>query len=283
MKAYAESQDKPSLDLSSLRVAGIGGDAISAEMLAMFSACFAPSGFQEKAFLPCYGLTETTLAVTASDLDTPAAVDTPDDAPEKAIVSCGRVLPGFDIKITEAEGGERLPERMVGQIWVKGPSVVTGYIDDSESIIFDRDDFMYTGDLGYMSQGLLYISGREKDVIIVRGRNLWAQDVEWMLQQAAPQLAAGSVAAIGLNDAQQERLAALVSIPSTVAQDLSALRHLVQSMKSAIARATGIDAEIIFIAERLPLTSSGKMARAQAKSAYLANQFTVIHNDEESL
>lgn len=104
-----------------------------------------------------------------------------------------------------------------------------------------------------------------------------------MLQQAAPQLAAGSVAAIGLNDAQQERLAALVSIPSTVAQDLSALRHLVQSMKSAIARATGIDAEIIFIAERLPLTSSGKMARAQAKSAYLANQFTVIHNDEESL
>lgn len=283
MKKYAESADKPKLDLSSLRVAGIGGDAISADMLATFSACFAPSGFKAQAFLPCYGLTETTLAVTASYLDAPAAVDTPDDDRNKTIVSCGRALPGFDIKIVGIEGEQALPERKVGQIWVRGPSVVTSYIDDSEQIVFDSEGFMYTGDLGYLSQGLLYISGREKDVIIVRGRNVWAQDVEWTVLQALPQVGAGNAAAIGLSDGQQERLALLVTVSQTTAQDSSALRQLTPAIKKAVAQATGIDAEVIFIADRLPLTSSGKLARAQAKEAYLANQFTIIHDDEETL
>ncbi|GKX53891.1 acyl-CoA synthetase [Leminorella grimontii] len=283
MKKYAESESKPSLDLSSLRVAGIGGDAISAEVLSTFSASFAPSGFKTQAFLPCYGLTETTLAVTASDLDAPTAIDSPDDDRSKTLVSCGRALPGFEIKITDAEGGKRLPERQVGQIWVKGPSVVTSYIDDRERITFDGEGFMYTGDLGYLSQRLLYISGREKDVIIVRGRNVWAQDVEWAVLQAQPNIGAGNAAAIGLHDGLQERLATLVCVSPEVAQDKAALRRIALAIKKALAQATGVTAEVIFIADRLPLTASGKLARAQAKEAYLANQFMIIHYDEETL
>lgn len=284
MKKYVESQDKPSLDLSSLRVVGIGGDIISLETLSTFSACFASSGFHSQAFLPSYGLTETTLAVTTADVDSSFVVDSLDDnASSKQIVSCGKALPGFEIKIVDTDSQQTLPERHIGQIWVKGPSIVSSYIDNQNQLTFDSEGFMYTGDLGYLSQQQLFISGREKDVIIIRGRNIWAQDIEWALLQTIPDINPNNIAAISLNDEQQEKLAIVLSISKEERTDKIALLQQVQIIQKVVAQVAGIQAEVIFIANSLPLTSSGKLARTKTKENYLANQFTVINYAEENI
>lgn len=278
MKKYAESENKPALDLSSLRVAGIGGDMISVGMLNSFSACFANSGFRYQAFLPSYGLTETTLAVSAADVDSQPFTDKlADDPAQKEMVSCGKPLPGFEVKIIDAQTGQRLPEHQVGQIWVKGPSVITRYIDSQHQIITDDGGFIYTGDLGYLYQQQLFISGREKEVIIIRGRNIWAQDIEWLVLQALPHIGGNNVAAIGVANGQEEKLTVLVHL-SDKQQDISSLSAII---KQEINRATGINAQAVFIIDKLPLTASGKLARTQAKERYLSQSLTVIGHSEE--
>lgn len=278
MKKFAESDNKPVLDLSSLRVAGIGGDMISASMLNGFSTCFANSGFHYHAFLPSYGLTETTLAVSAADVDSRPFTDKlTGDLSQKEIVSCGKILPGFEVKIIEAQTGQRLPEHQVGQIWVKGPSVITHYIDSQHQIITDDSGFIYTGDLGYLYQEQLFISGREKEVIIIRGRNIWAQDIEWLVLQSLPQLGGNNIAAIGVPHGQEEKLTVLVHL-SNKDRAISSLSAII---KKEISRATGINAQVIFIIDKLPLTASGKLARNQAKESYLSQSLNVIGHSED--
>jgi fatty-acyl-CoA synthase len=278
MKAYLEKDPKPSLDLSTLRIAGIGGDMISADMLKGFSSCFASSGFQHKAFLPSYGLTETTLAVSTADTELAPLTDMLSDSiTRQEIVSCGKPLPGFEVKIIHPDSGQALDEHQVGQIWVKGDSVVSSYIDEQHQIAFDSDGFFYTGDLGYLYQQQLFISGREKDVIIIRGRNIWAQDIEWIVLQNQPHLGINNVAAVSFTEHQQETLLILVSLPENT-QDKSGLEQLSLAIQKIVSQAAGIPSKIYFTHDKLPLTASGKLARAKAKESYLNQQLRPIYS-----
>lgn len=294
MKKFMESQDKPDLDLSSLRIAGIGGDMISPGMLNAFSACFSASGFKYQAFLPSYGLTETTLAISTADTSSEPTIDVlPDDPTHKQIVSCGKALPGFEIKIIDSVSQQRLAERQIGQIWVKGPSIISGYIDGQNQIVFDSEGFMYTGDLGYLYHQQLFISGREKDVIIIRGRNIWAQDIEWSVLQTMPELGVNNVAAIGISEPtvteptitvqQQEKLLILIAISAELAYDRQKMTKQVKQIQKTTAQVAGVEAQVVLIGGRLPLTSSGKLARAKAREAYLANQLNVINCSGERI
>lgn len=280
-KKYTEMDNKPHLELSALRIAGIGGDVISAEVLKTFSSAFGTSNFKEQAFLPCYGLTETTLAVTVSDLDSDVITDSPEENNDKTLISCGRVLPGFEIKIVDVNDKRLLPERQVGQIWIKGPSVISSYIDESEKIPFDNDGFMYSGDLGYLSDGYLYISGREKDVIVIRGRNIWAQDIEWIIAKSFTNIGSNNVVVIGLNRENEEKLAIMVSITQLMGEDKKNLYQQALAIKKTVARETGIDSDIIYITNQIPLTNSGKVARNLTKSEYLSGRLTVIDYNPE--
>ncbi len=277
MKKFMESPNRPNLDLSSIRIAGIGGDMISAEILSSFSECFAASGFKHQAFLPSYGMTETTLAVTTADTESELITNVLKDShPPKEIVSCGKPLPGFEVKIIDPDTQAVLPERITGQIWVKGPSIITTYIGHEHEILSDADGFIYTGDLGHFIQGQLFISGREKDVIIIRGRNIWSQDVEWLILQACPQIGAGNVAAIGVPADAEEILVVLVSLENPHEPGKAVLtRTICQTLSQTM----GIHAQVFFVAEKLPATPSGKLARTKAKQNYLNNAFTLIETD----
>ncbi|HVY48339.1 MAG TPA: fatty acyl-AMP ligase, partial [Minicystis sp.] len=186
------------LDLSSWRVAGCGAEPIRAENLRAFADKFAAVGFSDKAFVSCYGMAESTLAISFSRLGDGVVTDTvegdalfskgeavpapPGDA-TAGIVQCGGAFPGHEIEVFAVgdESSERpLPERHVGELRLRGPSVMKGYFNDPE---LTRETFaggwLRTGDLGYLSSGNVHICGRSKEVIIVNGRNYYPQDLEW--------------------------------------------------------------------------------------------------------
>jgi fatty-acyl-CoA synthase len=188
------------LDLSSWRHAGIGGDMVRADVLERFAATFEPRGFNRKAFIPSYGMAEVCLAITFSPGGRGMRTDTIDrtalaeaDRAEPAanpndshrvrrFVLCGRVLPGHQLEVRDAQG-HLLSDRAVGRIFVKGPSIMPGYFEEPEATReVLADGWLDTGDLGYTLDGEIVVTGRAKDLIIVNGRNVWPQDIEWAIE-----------------------------------------------------------------------------------------------------
>ena len=198
VKRIKESE-MTNLDLSSWRVAGCGAEPIRAENLRAFADKFAPVGFDEKAFVSCYGMAESTLAISFSAAGTGVHTDVVDAAalwsrgraepapPEgehtTTIVQCGAAFEGHDIQVfsPDDEGSERpLGEREVGELRLRGPSLMTGYFNEPETTIQAfAGGWLKTGDLGYLAGGKVHICGRSKEVIIVNGRNYYPQDIEW--------------------------------------------------------------------------------------------------------
>ncbi|MBX6323975.1 MAG: fatty acyl-AMP ligase, partial [Rhodospirillaceae bacterium] len=189
------------LDLRRWRGAGIGGDMIQPQVMSRFAEIFAPYGFDRRAFVPSYGMAETTLAISFSPLgrgmlldrvdrrrlaEEQRAVPSADADPlrSRTFVQCGHVLPGHFLEV-RGEDGRRLPDRHVGRVFVKGPSVMRGYFLEPEATAraIDGEGWLDTGDLGYMVDGAVTITGRAKDLIIVNGRNIWPQDLEWALEE----------------------------------------------------------------------------------------------------
>ncbi len=187
------------LDLSAWRVAGCGAEPIQATTLDAFATRFRAVGFRAEAYLPCYGMAEHTLAISFAPLGTGATTDTvrsaslwehslaePGDEDQDGtvrVVSCGRPLADHEVAIF-GEEGESLSERQVGEVALRGPSLMAGYFEapDLTAAAF-RDGWFLTGDLGYFSSGELYICGRKKDMIIVNGRNYYPQDIEWAVAE----------------------------------------------------------------------------------------------------
>ncbi|MFC3550366.1 fatty acyl-AMP ligase [Lysobacter cavernae] len=273
------------LDLSALRIAGVGGDMVQAQVLVECAQALASSGFRLSAFQPSYGLAEATLAVTMSDADSDPRIDRvicamqadgtvvarhePDEGASgmRDFVGCGRPLPGTEVRV-ENDRGQALPQRRIGRVWVRGPALMRGYqcANAGERVLRD-DGFLDTGDLGYFVDGELFVTGRAKDLILVRGRNLWPQDVESLVERVAP-LSAGDCAAIGIERDGEETLVVLVQRRATDSQSASDLQ---QRLAAAISQALGVAASIVFVPPRsLPYTSSGKLARARARGQYLA-------------
>ncbi len=275
----------PRLDLSRWRVAGIGGDMIRPHVLDGFASVFTPMGFDRSAFVPSYGMAETTLAVTFRPLNRGAELDRVDlDLLERHgivasprgerfrdFVKCGRVLPGHELQVRDGEG-LNLPERRLGRVFVKGPSLMRGYDHKPEetAMVLSPDGWLDTGDLGYLADGELVVTGRSKDVILINGRNVWPQDLELTAEQVDG-VRHGDVAAFAIDGGEAEGVVVLVQCRSGE----PALRHaLAQAIGAAVRRGHGIEPLVVLVPNNaLPMTSSGKLSRTAARRAYVAGEY----------
>jgi len=277
------SQTKASerFDLSRWRLAGNGADMIRPDVMQSFVDAFADAGFKASAFLPSYGLAEATLAVSIMpptegirvelvEETQLSGVAAGEDRPQRyrAIVNCGKPVKDMIIEIRE-EDGTPLPERAIGKVWCSGPSLMVGYFrDDAATNACLIDGWLDTGDMGYLSDGYIYIVGRAKDMIIVNGRNHWPQDIEWAVEQL-PGFKAGDIAAFAITTpGGEETPAVLVQCRSSDDAERVRLR---EEIRERVRSVTGMNCVIELIPPRtLPRTSSGKLSRAKARNLYLS-------------
>ncbi|MBA2934254.1 fatty acyl-AMP ligase [Sphingomonas sp. CGMCC 1.13654] len=270
-------------DLSRWRLAGNGADMIRPDVMQAFVDAFAPAGFDAHAFTPSYGLAEATLAVSLMPPGEGIVVELVEETqlsggdvhahrPQRyrAIVNCGKPVRGMKIEIRE-EDGTPLPEKAIGKVWCAGGSVMVGYFRDDEATeACMKDGWLDTGDMGYMSDGYIYIVGRAKDMIIVNGRNHWPQDIEWAVEQL-PGFKAGDIAAFAITTpGGEETPAVLVQCRTSDQAERARLRDLIREKVRSI---TGMNCVVELVPPRtLPRTSSGKLSRAKARTLYLSGE-----------
>ena len=277
------------LDLSRLRVAGIGGDMVRADVLENFSAMLSVAGFRSQAFLPSYGMAETTLAISFVDTEAPIRIDAIDrhalktegraipstSQNARSFVVCGRPMSTSTVEI-RSEQGEVLAERAVGRIFVKTPSLMSGYYQNSEATdaAIGGDGFLDTGDMGYWLDGEIVITGRAKDLILHNGRNIWPQDIEWAAEQIEP-LRSGDVAAFAVEGEDgDDDVVVLVQCRLHDADSVEKLRH---DVGAVVHRSAGVECKVVMVPPKsLPFTSSGKLSRAGSKQKYLSGEIAEI-------
>ncbi len=277
-----------SINLEKLRVAGIGGDMVRPEALNAFADAFEPMGFNSSAFAPSYGMAEATLAISFPELDAMITVDEVDmrhytrsgvaqpasaltsPTQKRGFVLCGRALPGHAIEVRD-DNGEALDERDVGRIFIKGPSLTPGYYSDPESSAAMYDgDWLNTGDMGYTLGGEIVITGRAKDLIIINGRNIWPQDIEWAVEKVEG-VRGGGVAAFSIDDGSGERVVVVVERRGMNDEALAALKR---EIATVIQNAAGAPAEVVLARPHsMVMTSSGKLSRAKVKQKYMDGAF----------
>ncbi len=273
------------LDLSSVRVLGCGAEPIQPDAIERFFERFSEAGLKPSAFLSCYGLAETTLAVTFAGMEDELKVDQLDFEPEPSaqdhdhdqddsglhrlehripVVSCGRPLPRHRVSILGADG-KPLPERRVGEVFVEGPSVTDGYWGDEEAAdrVFVKGG-VKTGDLGYLSDGELYVTGRLKDTLIVRGRNYDPTPIE-IAAGRVDGVRTGNVAAFSVSGDLSERIVVAAEYREG---DLDAIES---EIVRAVQRAVGLTVDEVVLIEpgSLPKTTSGKLQRSATREQYL--------------
>jgi fatty-acyl-CoA synthase len=272
-------------DLSRWRVAGNGADMIRPDVMQCFVDVFAAAGFSAKAFLPSYGLAEATLAVSIMPPGEGIVVELVEETllaggttgernrPQRyrAIVNCGRPARGMDVEI-RGEDGRKLSDREIGKVWCRGDSVMVGYFRDEDATraCLTADGWLDTGDMGYLSDGYVYIVGRAKDMIIINGKNHWPQDIEWAVEQL-PGFKAGDIAAFSITTpGGEETPAVLVQCRTSDLEERGRLREAIRERVRAV---TGINCVIELVPPRsLPRTSSGKLSRAKARNLYLSGE-----------
>jgi fatty-acyl-CoA synthase len=279
--------DVESYDLSQWRAACVGAERINPEPLREFADILEPSGFDPSAFVACYGMAECVLATSFAPLGKGLNVDVVDrtlmaetgearpsngDAiSTSAYVDCGKLLPGFEFSILD-ENGIELGNRHCGHIHLKGPSVMRGYFRDEESTaeVLSEDGWLKTGDIGYRIDDHLVITSRSKDVIIIKGRNIWPYDLEVLAQQTGG-VKLGGVAAFSVTNGDKEEQAVLVV--ETKEKDAVNRQHIVEDISRSIHAHFGINVQIDLTPRgTLPRTSSGKLSRSQSKQDFLARK-----------
>jgi acyl-CoA synthetase (AMP-forming)/AMP-acid ligase II len=290
-------EQRATLDLSSWKVAGIGAEPIRAATLDRFADAFAASGFLREAFYPSYGLAEATLMVAGGDRDaapvvanfSAAALERNEAIPVPAgdpaartLVGCGHAW--LDQRIEIVDPDTRVPclSGRVGEIWVSGPSVAQGYWNRPEetadtfraTLATGDGPFLRTGDLGFFHAGELFVAGRIKDLLIVRGQNHHPQDVERTVQTVDAACRADAGAAFQVHRGGEERLVVVQEIDrGSRALDPAALARQV---RRAVAERHGIEIDdVLFVRNAtLPKTTSGKVQRYACKAAYEAGRLT---------
>jgi fatty-acyl-CoA synthase len=274
-------------DLTSWRAACVGAEQVNPVPLRAFAKALAPCNFDPKAFVACYGMAECVLAVSFAPLDVGLTVDyvdqavmsgegtaipvEPDEANVASYVDCGPVLPGFEFRIRD-ENGNEVEERQCGEIMLKGPSVMSGYFRDEEATrdVLSDDRWLNTGDIGYRVGDNLFITARSKDVIIIKGRNIWPNDME-VVAQRVEGVRLGGVAAFSVMGFGEEELA--VMVVETKEREISARYKLKHGITELMHEHFGINVIIDLVRPgTLPRTSSGKLSRFQSREAFLERQ-----------
>lgn len=278
------------LDLSSWRAAGIGGDMIRSHILEQFAEQYKKYNFDSKAFVASYGMAEATLALSFAPLGQGLKTDTIDlplletkgiampardsRTTTRTFTLCGPILPDHEIQIRD-ENGHILPERMAGSIFVRGPSLMQGYFQKQEETdaVLDKEGWLKTGDLGYLLNNEIIIIGREKDLIIINGRNIWPQDLEWAAEHNFTSLRSRDVAVFSVEKNDQEVVIALVQCRAT---DETERKKLQEDMTNLFRRQHGVEVSVLLVPPHsLPQTSSGKLTRARARQMLLKGDFGI--------
>ena len=304
------AEDCEGLDLDSWLMALVGAEPISAQTLENFTAKFAPHGFRETSFFQGYGLAETVLSVSAgkigemhktaklnkSDLRNNVVTLAGEDAPGAAfgaavveIVSCGRALDQQEILVVDSETCEQKPDGSIGEVWVRGKNVARGYWNRDEetaetfgaSLANGEGPYLRTGDLGFMHEEELYVTGRVKDLIILRGRNIYPQDLEARVAAAHPVLKPGCSAAFSVDLASGEGLVVVQEVRPGDLEEGETVQDVIAAIRRSLLREEGVRAHgVVLIKNRtIPKTSSGKIQRRASREAYLGGTLEVVASD----
>jgi len=295
-------------DLSRLRIASCGAEPIHAATVRDFESVAQKHGFRDTAFTPAYGMAETVLGISVKPFDTRASIARFDaqalrrgevrrasESDAQEIVGCGLPLPATEVLIVEPETRCATRADQIGEIWVRSPSVGQGYWAHPESTAqtfsgvradVDNDGrYLRTGDVGFLHEGQLYVTGRLKDLIIIRGANIAPQDIEFTVQAVDPVARAGYGAAFSIDSEDAEQLIVAQEVDRQVSQDQ--LDALATRIKQAVAdqHTLAIHRLLFLKTGSLPRTSSGKIQRQAAKRAYLdgAMQTVAIYADDVSI
>lgn len=294
-------EERADLDLSSWEVAFNGAEPIRSETLDHFARTFAPYGFRREAFYPCYGLAEATLLVSGGSassapilykvetkaLEEGRVVSTSSNIKKtRTFVSCGKTFDDQKIVIVHPETLSLCPPGQVGEIWVMGDSVAQGYwnqletsADVFEAYLTDTQagPFLRTGDLGFINDGELFITGRIKDVIIIRGRNHYPQDIEQTAEQSSSALEPDSGAAFSIEANGEERLVIVYELKRTQRKENT--DEIATAVRQAVAEKHNLQVyTIAFLMPRSILkTSSGKIRRHACRTSFLNNTLQIIN------
>lgn len=276
-------EQREGLDLSSLRLALNGAEPVSPATVEAFQGTFATCGLRPDVVYPCYGLAESVVAVTFSEPGTPVRSEALDrDALAQGrvqrsnaataikITCCGRAIPGATVRIVD-ERGRRVRDRVVGEIVVSGPSLMRGYHGNDEATAAALEDgVLHTGDLGFMDGPWLYVTGRKKDLIIVRGKNVHAEDVETVAEEVEG-VRRGRVVAFGIYD-DARAVDRIVLVVEGGPADATARESTSEALKARVCEVMGITLdEVVFApAGAIPKTYSGKRQRQLTRKRYLA-------------
>jgi acyl-CoA synthetase (AMP-forming)/AMP-acid ligase II len=296
------------LDLSSWKVAFNGAEPIHPETMERFSAMFAPCGFNPKAFYPCYGLAESTLYVTGGkalagpksfrvnrdELEEGRAIAAgPDEKDGKVLVGCGHAPADQKVVVVNPQSRRKCADGQVGEIWVSGPSVASGYWNRPEESakmfcarLADSGEgpFLRTGDLGFLRRGELFVTGRIKDLIIINGRNLYPQDLEITAQASHPALQPFGGAAFSVEHESQERLVIAQEVQREHLRADAA--EMIAAIRKSILRDYEVQAYAIALLKpgQVPRTSSGKVRRSLCRTYLMSGELETIdiHPSSES-
>ncbi|AZL74910.1 non-ribosomal peptide synthetase [Pseudomonas oryziphila] len=269
------------LDLSRWRVAYSGSEPIRQDSLDTFADKFARCGFQASSFFASYGLAEATLFVSGSrrgqgigalELDAEAfAANRAEPGQGSVLMSCGYPQPGHAVRIVEPQQLQVLGDNQVGEIWAGGPSIALGYWRNPEAsartfVEMDGQTWLRTGDLGFMRDGEVFVTGRLKDMLIVRGQNLYPQDLEKTLEREVDVLRKGRVAVFAVDDQGEEGIGVAVEISRNV-QKAHTPEVLINTLRRVIADACrqAPAAVLLLNPGALPKTSSGKLQRSACR------------------
>ncbi|MGC5053620.1 SDR family NAD(P)-dependent oxidoreductase [Micromonospora sp. DT48] len=284
--------DLEQLDLSSWDVAFNGAEPVKAATMERFTSYFAPTGFRSSTFFPCYGLAENTLMATASrrledpvvNRFDPSSVEEGQVRPSEEgrdFVSSGLVGAGGDLAIVDPDTAHRCPDGQVGEIWLHGPCVARGYWGRPEEDFVSRIDgderaWFRTGDLGFVLDGELYVTGRIKDLVIVNGRNVHAHDIESSLAGAHPALRPG-VAVCQIVEDDSGRLLVVNEVLKAPEPEQAA--EIVAAIRRVVSREHDLAVDEIALVRRggILKTSSGKTRRRAIASAYLRGELAAVH------
>ncbi|MCE2793103.1 MAG: aminotransferase class I/II-fold pyridoxal phosphate-dependent enzyme [Planctomycetota bacterium] len=287
------------LDLSCWDLAFNGAEPVRASTLEAFSRKFEPYGFRHTAHYPCYGMAEASLIVTGGikgeepiirtfdrqKLTEHKVVQVPEDSSRaQRMVGCGRVLEGETLVIVHPEKFYPLPEGEIGEIWISSPSVGKGYWNKREETqrtfratlaMYPDKFFLRSGDLGFINRGELFVTGRLKDMIIIRGVNRYPQDIEATAESAHDRLRSGGAAAFAVEHWDREHLIVVCEVERGPEADLD---PLIETVRRTVTEQHEIppDAIVLVRPNSVPKTSSGKVQRHACRQAYLQNELMVL-------
>ncbi|MEM8603494.1 MAG: AMP-binding protein, partial [Cyanobacteria bacterium P01_H01_bin.121] len=308
------------LDLSRWDVAFVGAEPVRSHTLQRFAKTFAPFGFRAEAFYPCYGLAESTLFVTGGQKQAQPRIERFDrkalaqgqaigiigvgNRQAARLVSCGTPAADHSLHIVKPDACVPLPEGQVGEIWLASPSVTQGYWRQlaetqatfSAYLADGRGPFLRTGDLGFIDQDELFVTGRLKDLLTIRGQNHYPHDLELTVAQSHPDLQGNGaafsveVAALeqpdGAGDEQhlEEQLVVVQEVARRAVRSLD-VESVTAAIRGAIARQHGLQAHAIVLVKpgQVPVTSSGKVQRYACKQRFEAGTLTVVNPSKSSL